>query len=286
MIIAFAIFIVTILVRMTSTIPSQITKLYNLSTNLTMKCEATYLFYRDSTFYEILRWIQFLIFPIFQLLTKICWELIYDITIAPIYFWKLCWNPKGRSIWQMLCDPDGGEVRLENTIKQDDTKSTRIRYRARPESKAMMRKRKAKSKGRNVEVEPIKGYRSDLYMHSYYQIDPASINQMDGNPSAEDNSSIESSEHAMALTLYFASTFHFEMNIIFPRPPKEPLDGIITALIMIPIMWICTVPHITMTCIRIMKHECKHEKRIKSRKRSSGSQACRNLKKKSRRALK
>ena len=84
----------------------------------------------------------------------------------------------------------------------------------------MMRNQKGKSKERNIEVERIKGYHSDLYMHSYYQYGPASINQMDGNASAEDNSSRESLAQAMAITIYFAWTFHSTMDIIFPKPPK------------------------------------------------------------------
>ena len=123
-----------------------------------------------------------------------------------------------------------------------------------------MRKRKGKLKGRNIEVEPIKGYRSDLYMHSYYQYDPASINQMDGNTSAEDNSSSESLAQAMAMTIYFASTFHSTVDIIFPKPPKEPPDGIITALIMIPITWICILPHFFIACGRILRHKSKNIK--------------------------
>ena len=75
---------------------------------------------------------------------------------------------------------------------------------------------KGQSKGRNVEVEHIKGYRSNLYMHSYYQIDPASINKTSGIASPENNTSSEILDHAMASTLYFASTFHSAMDIIFP----------------------------------------------------------------------
>ena len=110
--------------------------------------------------------------PLYQILLTICTELIYDVTIAPIYFWKLCWHPKGRSIWQILNNPEGGAVRIENTVNPNGTEYERTRHRARPESKTMMRKQKGKSKGRNIEINTIKGYRSDLYMHSYYQSEP------------------------------------------------------------------------------------------------------------------
>ena len=56
----------------------------------------------------------------------------------------------------------------------------------------MKRRRKGRSKGINIEVEPIKGYRLNIYMHSYYQIDPSSINKTSGSASAENNASSES----------------------------------------------------------------------------------------------
>ena len=136
-----------------------------------------------------------------------------------------------------------------------------------------MRKQKGKSKGINIEVEPIKGYLSDLYMHSYYQSNPASINQMDGNASAEDNSSKESLAQAMEMTIHFESTFHLAMDIIFPKPPKETSDGIITALIMIPITWICILTHLFIACGRILRHKSKNNKRSKRRPKDKSQQA-------------
>ena len=55
--------------------------------------------------------------------------------------------------------------------------------------------------------QPIRGYNSRFYMHSYYQMDAANINKTDGNGSKEDASSSEALEHASAFTYYFASTF-------------------------------------------------------------------------------
>ena len=144
-----------------------------------------------------------------------------------------------------------------------------------------MRKRKAKSKGKAVEVEPIKGYHSALYIHSYYQIDQANTNKMDSNLSAEDIPSIETSEYAMAMYLYFASTFHLATDIIFLRPLKEPPDGFTMALIMISITWICITPHLVCTCIRIMKFKGRKQKRPKSCKQSEKSTERRNSKKES-----
>ena len=137
----------------------------------------------------------------------------------------------------------------------------------------MMRKLKGKLKGRNIEVKPIEGYRSDLYMHLYYQSDPASINQMDGNASAEDKSSIESLAQAMAMTIHFASTFHSAIDIIFPKPPKDPPYGIITALMMIPITWICLLPHLFIACGRILRHKSKNNKISKRLPKEKSQQA-------------
>ena len=82
----------------------------------------------------------------------------------------------------------------------------------------MKRRCKGRSKGRNIEVEPIKGYISNMYMHSYYQIDPASIKMTSGSASAENNASSDSLDHNMALTLYFASTFYSAIDVISPKP--------------------------------------------------------------------
>ena len=102
----------------------------------------------------------------------------------------------------------------------------------------MKRRQKGRPKGRNIEVDPIKGYRFNLYMHSYYQIYPANINKTSGIASAENNAYSESLEHAMALTLYFASTFNSAMDTMFPKPTSELPDDLITALIIIPMTWI------------------------------------------------
>ena len=148
----------TLLVQMTLAIPSQISILYQFLTNVMTKCDMTYVAFRNSFFNQILTWTHYLIMPLYQLLLKIGTELIYDVTIAPIYFCNLCWHPKGRSIWQILSDPEGGAVRIVTTVNSDGTESERTRHRARPESKTILRKQKGKSKGRNIEVEPIKGY--------------------------------------------------------------------------------------------------------------------------------
>ena len=88
----------------------------------------------------------------------------------------------------------------------------------------------------------------------------------------------------MALTLYFASKFHSTMNTIFPKTPSEPPDGLITALIIILINWICISSQSIIACVNIMKHKPK-TKRKRHRKRSAEASTRRKPKKKLRRAL-
>ena len=96
---------------------------------------------------------------------------------------------------------------------------------------------------------------------------------MDGNVSAEDNSSSKSLAQAMAMNIYFASTFHSTMDIIFTNTPKEPPDGIITSLSTIPITCICILPHLFIACGCILRQKPKNNKRSKSRPKKKSRQA-------------
>ena len=96
----------TLLVQMTLAITYQISILYQFLTNVMAKCDMIYIAFRNSFFNDILTWTHYLIMPLYQLLLTIFTELVYDVTIAPIYFWKLCWHPKGRSICKILNNPE------------------------------------------------------------------------------------------------------------------------------------------------------------------------------------
>ena len=63
------------------------------------------------------------------------------------------------------------------------------------------------------------------------------------------------------------------MDLIFPKPPKEPPDGIITALIIIPITWICILPHLFIACGRILRHKFKNNKISKRRPKKKSRKA-------------
>ena len=88
----------------------------------------------------------------------------------------------------------------------------------------------------------------------------------------------------MSLTLYFAYTFNSSMDIIFYKPPSKPPDSLITALIMIPITWMCISYQSIISCVHIMKHKSKTKRKWRC-KRSAEVAARRKSKKKSRRTL-
>ena len=97
-----------------------------------MACETKYIKYRDSFLGDIFRWLQFLASPIYWIIISTISELIYDITIAPVYFWKLCWHLDGRYIWKILSNSDRGAVQHKTLINSDGMESKRTRNMARP----------------------------------------------------------------------------------------------------------------------------------------------------------
>ena len=103
-------------------ITSQIYNLYQFLSCLTMKCDTIYVTTRDAFFWDILTRSHYLIAPPYCIIIIICYELINNIAIAPIYFGRLCWHPKGRLTRKILSDPKGGPVRYNTKIKPDDTK--------------------------------------------------------------------------------------------------------------------------------------------------------------------
>ena len=121
-IVAYGLFFAGLLVHMTLSITSQIYNLYQFLSCLTMKFDMIYVTTIYTFFWEILTWSHYLIAPLYSILIMICCELIYYITIAPLYFWNLFWHPKGRSIWKILSDHEVGPGLYDTRINPDDTK--------------------------------------------------------------------------------------------------------------------------------------------------------------------
>ena len=167
----------------------------------------------------------------------------------------------------MLSDPDGGPCQYKHTSSNPD--EPHFRYRARPESKQIQNRRRGCNKGKNVEVVPIVGYDSWLCMFSYYHINPGSINKTDGSASSEDGSSIESLKYAMAMMLYFASTYQSAMDIIYQRHSKQPPDGIIMAVFMIFVVCGCISLQTIIACGHLMHYKSKQKQKQKRQRRSN-----------------
>ena len=167
---------------------------------------------------ELLDWLSYLSWPIIGLLITFGAELIWLFTAPPIYFWKLCWHPDGRSILQMLQNPRFVTEKCEG----------KIYHRRRPLSRRERRRRVKRNALNCNSVFPspeIRGYDAELCMFSYYQLDRQNINKTRCDRTAEDGTSIDPLEDTMALTLYFASTYLTAIDIIFPKRPRKPPDG-------------------------------------------------------------
>ena len=120
---------------------------------LDKKCDTIYVTTRDAFFWGILTWSHYLIAPLYRILIIICFEMIYDIAIAPTYFWKLCWHPKGRLIWQIISDPKGGPGQWESKIKPDGTK---FHHQTQSNFTNKQRSRQRQNKGRHNELNTKK----------------------------------------------------------------------------------------------------------------------------------
>ena len=152
-IIAYGLFFAVLLVHMTLAIPSQIYNLYQFLSCLTTKCDTIYVTTRDAFFWYILTWSYYFIAPLYRILIIICFEMIYDIAIAPIYFWKLCWHPKRRLIWKIISDPKGGPGQCESKIKPDDIK---FHHQTQSNFTDKQQSRQRQNKGRHNELNTKK----------------------------------------------------------------------------------------------------------------------------------
>jgi hypothetical protein len=56
---------------------------------------------------ELISWLSYLFFPAIIAVLSGCHLAVSGVTAIPIYFWTLLWHPDGRSIFDMLCNPEG-----------------------------------------------------------------------------------------------------------------------------------------------------------------------------------
>jgi hypothetical protein len=56
---------------------------------------------------KLISWLSYLFFPAIIAVLSGCHLAVSGVTAIPIYFWTLLWHPNGRSIFNMLCNPEG-----------------------------------------------------------------------------------------------------------------------------------------------------------------------------------
>jgi hypothetical protein len=142
--------------------------------------------YLDQDFpIEFIGWIQYIFGPSFAFMIGSGVSFIYGILSIPIYFWNLFWHPNGRSIVDMLANPNGNG----RFISSRDKHHHRWREQARFTPRWVQRCRWYRfywSRSHSSQRETvILGYDSRLCMFSFYQIHPSSINKTDGGSSSE-----------------------------------------------------------------------------------------------------
>jgi hypothetical protein len=124
---------------------------------------------------ELISWLSYLFFPAIIAVLSSFHIVVSGFTAIPIYFWTLVWHPDGRSILDMLRNPEGSG----RLIRYDDDRNhRRWRERSRPVPRWARRTRLRRIRTHlpnYPETLPIKGYDSRLCMFSYYQIRRRSI---------------------------------------------------------------------------------------------------------------
>ena len=144
--------------------------------------------------------------------------------MVPTYAWNLLWHPDGRSVYAMLCDPEGYDPNGELS-------HTRRKNHPRIRRRDLIQKKRARI-GQNT--KPIIGYDSRLCMFSHYQMDRANINKCEhGGSTADENTSREAYKQTMAITHNYASTFFAAIKIIEIKRPKKPPDGYLAAALVL-----------------------------------------------------
>ena len=184
-------------------------------------------------FWESIHWTCYFLAPMSWFLLTISTQFVHDIILVPKYAWDLLWHPDGRSIFQMLCNPNGdGPLKKRyysrGLARQDDNLVTKWTWKVGTYHRRKSRSRDQRRSDRSklVVSKRIVGYDSNLCMFSHYQMDKNNINKCEnGGSSRDENSSIEAHQQAMAFTHYYASTFFATIKIFHIERPKEPPDG-------------------------------------------------------------
>jgi hypothetical protein len=78
---------------------------------------------------ELLGWLRYIFIPLIAALLHGFIGFIYELLLVPLYFWNVLWHPNGRSIYSMLCNPEGNGCFISRI---DNPSHRRYCERARP----------------------------------------------------------------------------------------------------------------------------------------------------------
>jgi hypothetical protein len=180
---------------------------------------------------EIFSWLAFIFIPIFEPMLIFGYSITCTIISILIYAWKLLWHPNGRSILDMLRDPEGNS-RLIPYDKCENHHHWQERARPVPHWARHKRRLCFYWSKPDTNISPkIRGYDLRLCMFSYYQIHPTSINKTDGKSSSEDGITADISSSTNSIGSYWNSPFLSGAKMIRKGRPKQPTNRIISAFL-------------------------------------------------------
>ncbi len=129
----------------------------------------------------------YIFIPIITTMILGCSSFIYGISSVPINFWNLIWHTKGRSVIDILQNP---ESNWRLILYNDQHHHYRWREQAHPVPRWVWRQKPCRLEFPHSIFIPkdktvIRGYNSRLCMLSFYQIHPMSIYKTNGALSSE-----------------------------------------------------------------------------------------------------
>ena len=198
--------------------------------------------YRDfssALFWEIINWTFYILIPIIWVLFHCGATFLMDFLFVPKYAWDFFWHKDGRSIFDMLCDPERKHEPEGNRPPRQTKNSMRTDSRRR---RRLWKRLKHDTSYRDVRTSlvnkgppgKIRGYDSKLCLFSFYQLDRNNMNKCEnGSGRRGDNSNADAIETAMAFTEYFASTYCSAAKIFWLKRPAEPPDGHILSFLVL-----------------------------------------------------
>ena len=103
MLLIIPIIFIKLLIRMTLASSTLLYNIMRLTDNFVKRAQEI----SAGIFWESIHWTFYCLAPMSWFLLTISTQFVHDIILVPKYAWDLLWHPDGRSIFQMLCNPNG-----------------------------------------------------------------------------------------------------------------------------------------------------------------------------------